>query len=253
MDQTLLILQRRNTVTPDQGGNTSSTDVVDFVLDILTTAGSPATALENQRPPNNPLANDEGRISTGKKTAVSVLDFHNDFVTKEGIGSEYRGDTDRMADLIPHIPRVLDCSRKQCHEVILVRFLGNKRYQHPNMQHRDAVLGKRPEGSLGALSPHPSVKPAPGERVCSASKHIFDAFLCDGFERYLVQRGVRASFSAGSVLRRVPGFHRPHRFPKGLLHHRRVPTVPRHCICPSGTLWPLWRDSMGPDSSLTTN
>ena len=190
MDGALLILQRRGALTPDQGGNKSSTEVVDSVLDILTTASSPVASLDHKQPPNKPLANNDRQISLGKKTAVLVLDFQNDFVTKEGIGSEYRGDMDRMADLISHIPRVLDFTRKQGHEVIYVRFLGDKRYQLPNMQHRDAVLGKRPkclEGSWGA-EPHPSVKPASGERVFDKQAH-FDAFLCDGFERYLVERG----------------------------------------------------------------
>ena len=190
MNRSLLILQRRGALTPDQGGNKSSTEVVDSVLQILTTARSPADALDHQQAPNNPLANEEGQISPGKKTAVLVLDFQNDFVTKEGIGSEYSGDMDRMAGLISHTPRVLDSFRKQGHEVIFVRFLGDKRYQLPNMQHRDAVLGRRPfclEGSWGA-EPHPSVKPAYGERVFTKQAH-FDAFLCDGFERYLVERG----------------------------------------------------------------
>ena len=190
MDRTLLILQRRGALTPDQGGNKSSTEVVDSVLDILTTAISPAGALDHQQPANNPLANDEGRISLGKKTAVLVLDFQNDFVAQEGIASPYCGDMDRMAGLISHIPSVLEFSRKRGYEVIFVRFLGDKRYQLPNMQHRDIVLGKRPkclEGSWGA-EPHSSVNPVSGERVFNKQAH-FDAFLCDGFERYLVERG----------------------------------------------------------------
>ena len=190
MDQTLLTLQRRGALTPDQGGIKSSTEVVDSVLDILTTASSPAGSLDHQQPPSNFLTNDESQLSLGKKTAVLLLDFQNDFVTKEGITSGFSGDMDRMAGLISHIPRVLEFSRKQGHEVIFVRFLGDKRYQLPNMQHRDTVLGKRPkclEGSWGA-EPHPSVKPASGEHVFNKQAH-FDAFLCDGFERYLVERG----------------------------------------------------------------
>ena len=190
MDQTLLTLQRRGVLTPDQGGNKSSTQVVDSVLDILTTASSPAGALDHQQPPNNFLTNDESQFILGKKTAVLLLDFQNDFVTKEGIASGSGGDMDRMAGLISHIPRVLEFSRKQGHEVIFVRFLGDKRYQLPNMQHRDTILGKRRkclEGSWGA-DPHPSVKLASGEHVFNKQAH-FDAFLSDEFERYLVERG----------------------------------------------------------------
>ena len=189
MDRTLLILQRRGALTPDQGGNKSSTEVVDSVLDILTTASSPASVLDHQQPTNHLIGNGKGLISLGKKTAVLVLDFQNDFVAKEGIASGYCGDMDRMAGLISHIPRVLVFSRQQGHEVIFVRFSGDRRYQLPNMQ-RDAVLGKRPkclDGSWGAEF-HPSVKPASGERVFNKQAH-FDAFLCDGFERYLVERG----------------------------------------------------------------
>ena len=190
MDRTLMILRRRGALTPDQGGNKSSIEVVDSVLDILMTVSSPAGALDHEQPTNNPLANNDGRMSLRKRTAVLVLDFQNDFVAKEGIASGDCGDMDRMAGLISNIPRVVKFSRKQGHEVIFVRFLGDERYQLPNMQHRDAVLGKRPkclEGSWGA-EPHPSVKPASGERVFNKQAH-FDAFLCDGFERYLVEGG----------------------------------------------------------------
>lgn len=190
MDRALLILQRRKAVTPDQGGQMSSTEVVDSILDILAKAKMPANAFNNQHPLTSLVLKDEDRISLGKKTAILVLDFQNDFVTKEGIGSEYRGDMARMAGPISHIPRVIDYGRKQGYEIIFVRFLGDQRYQLPNMQHRDAVLGKRPkclEGSWGAEF-HPSVQPAAGERVFSKQAH-FDAFLCEGFERYLIEHG----------------------------------------------------------------
>ena len=145
MDRILPILQRRGALTLDQGGNKSSTEVVDSVLDILTTASSPASVLDHQQPMNNIIANEKDRSFLGNKTAVLVLDTQNDFVAKEGIASGYCGDMDRMAGLISHIPRVLLSSRQQGHEVIFVRFLGDKRYQLPNIQHRDAVLGKRPK------------------------------------------------------------------------------------------------------------
>ena len=180
MDQALLVLQRRKAVTPDQGGQLSSTEVVDSVLDILAKAKTLPSTLSNQDP----------QITLGKKTAILLVDFQNDFVTKEGIGSEYRGDMGRMAGPISHIPRVIDFARKQGHEIIFVRFLGDQRFQLPNMQYRDTMLGKRPkclEGSWGAEF-HSSVKPISGERVFNKQAH-FDAFLCEGFERYLVERG----------------------------------------------------------------
>ena len=131
MDRTLLILQRRNAVTPDQGGNMSSNEVVDSILDILTKARTPVGALDYQQPQENRLANGEGRISPGKKTAVLVLDFQNDFVTKEGL-AEHSGDMDRMVGPISCIPRVINFARQQGHEVIFIRFLGDQRYQLPS-------------------------------------------------------------------------------------------------------------------------
>lgn len=190
MDRALLILQRRKAVTPDQGGQMSSTEVVDSILNILAKARTPADGLSNQNPLNNLVATSEDRLSLGKNTAIIVVDFQNDFVTKEGIGSEYRGDMARMAGPIAHIPRVIDFARKQGHEIIFVRFLGDQRYRLPNMQHRDAILGKRPkclEGSWGAEL-HPCVQPAAGERVFNKQAH-FDAFLCENFERYLTGHG----------------------------------------------------------------
>lgn len=189
IDGALLVLGRRGAVTPDQGGQMSSSEVVDSILDILAKAKM-ANAINNQHPLNKFVANGEDQLSLGKKTAILLVDFQNDFVTKEGIGSEYRGDMARMAGPISHIPRVIDFARKQGHEIIFVRFLGDKRFQLPNMQHRDAVLSKQPkclEGSWGAEF-HPSVKPTPGERVFNKQAH-FDAFLCEGFERYLVENG----------------------------------------------------------------
>lgn len=75
IDRTLLILQRRIAVAPDQGGTMFSTEVVDSILDILTKANTPAGALESQQPLENHLANSGGSMSPGKKTAVLVSDF----------------------------------------------------------------------------------------------------------------------------------------------------------------------------------
>ena len=66
MDRALLILQRRKAVTPDQGGQMSSTEVVDSILDILAKARTPANGL-NQNPLNDLVATSEDRLSLWKK------------------------------------------------------------------------------------------------------------------------------------------------------------------------------------------
>ena len=193
MDQALLVLERRGVVTPDQGGQMSSTEVVDSILDILAKANMPANPLNNQHPPKKFVANGDDQISLGKKTAVLSVGFQNDLVTQEGIGSNYRAD---IADPISHIPRVIDSARKQGHDIIFLQFLGDNRFQLPNMQHRDTTLlsnnnnnNKQPpkclQGSPGADF-HPTAKPSPSERVFKQQAH-FDAFLCQAFERHLVQ------------------------------------------------------------------
>lgn len=190
IDRTLLTLRRMNVVTRDQAGDKSTTECVDAILQNVESALTippPSDITQSSINGNVPI---EGRVTLGKKTAILVLDFQNDFVTHEGIGAEYRGNMDRMLAPKTNIPKILSFARLNDLEVIFVRFLGDAHYQRPNMQYRDAVLRKRPkclEGTWGAEI-HASVRPARHERVFDKQAH-FDAFLCQGFESYLADNG----------------------------------------------------------------
>ena len=127
----------------------------------------------------------------GKKTALLIMDFQNDIVTKEGIGSEDRCDMARMAGPVAKIPRLIQFGRERGQEVIFVRFLGDKKYQLPNWMFRDKEFAKNPkclEGTWGA-DIFPTIQPEAAERVFSEKAH-FDAFLCPRFEQYLLEQGL---------------------------------------------------------------
>lgn len=176
IDGIIRTLYRKNTVTPDRGGNLSTAAFVDAILENVSPASSLSNGLQSQT-----AAVDEARLSMGRKTALIVIDFQNDFTTKENIAAEYIGD---------RIKRVYGYFRTQHQEVIFIRFLGDVKYQLPNWQFRNQLLGRPPhclEDSSGAAFSSP-VQPAAGERIFD--KHaVFDAFLCNGFERYLHERG----------------------------------------------------------------
>ncbi|MCJ1384400.1 hypothetical protein MMC17_007516 [Xylographa soralifera] len=195
VDQALHISHQRNATTPDQGGSLSTTVMVDSVLSILAASPSPpgAEGLEKAGLRNEPRESttiSEDVVSMGKKTALLVIDFQNDFVKKEDMEAAEKGTVSRMEGLASKIPLALDYARTHGHEVIFLRFLGDTRYQLPNWQHRDSVLGKKPkcvENTWGADF-HTAAQPVNGERVFDRHAN-FDAFLGDGFERYLVDRG----------------------------------------------------------------
>lgn len=186
----LLSLRRRNAVTHDQGGNKTTTEVVDSILDTVTAAPQPAINMGLSQPTSVGMACADERASLGKKTAIIILDFQNDFVSPEGIGAANGADMSAMAAPVANIPRVIDFARAQGFEIIFVRFLGDPHYQLPNMMHRDKALRKPPkclEGTWGAGF-HASAQPAGAERIFT-KEACFDAFLAVGFERYLVDRG----------------------------------------------------------------
>ncbi|WP_406633361.1 cysteine hydrolase family protein [Amycolatopsis sp. WGS_07] len=137
------------------------------------------------------VADDAARAgSAGKPTALLVMDFQNDFCTEKGIGAGYRGDMARMTALAEHIGRVAGFARSRGVEVIFVQFIGDEKYQKPSWRHRDQALGKRPKCRSGTWGAEFfEVAPVPGERVFRKYAH-FDAFLADGFDDYLVSRGI---------------------------------------------------------------
>ena len=163
----LLSLRRRNAVTQDQGGTKSTMEVVDSILHSVPTAPLPTSERGLSQPSCTGIHCAEERVSLGKKTALIVLGFQNDFVSPKDIGAANGADLSAMAPPIVNIPRVINFARAQGIEAIFVRFLGDPQYQLPNMVHRDKAQGKPPKCLKGAWGAHfhDSVQPIGGERI----------------------------------------------------------------------------------------
>lgn len=122
----------------------------------------------------------------GKKTALVIVDFQNDFST---VLTEDGNPT--ISSIAANIEQLLNFFRTHHppHKIIFLRFLGDAKYLPPNWQHRNEVLARRPwciSGTSGAdFIAH--VQPAPGEQVFN-KEAVFDAFMCDGFAAYLKQQ-----------------------------------------------------------------
>ncbi|CAF9928813.1 MAG: hypothetical protein ALECFALPRED_004149 [Alectoria fallacina] len=140
----LLSLRPRNKVTLDQGGDVSTTKVIDSILDTVTAAPRPPSRMRISQSLCTGTASAEERVSLWNKTSVIVMDFQNDFVSLEGNGAANGADTSAIAAPFSNIPRVIDFARAKGLKIILVRFLGDPRYQLPNMLHRDMALVKYP-------------------------------------------------------------------------------------------------------------
>ncbi|MGK5530950.1 isochorismatase family cysteine hydrolase [Streptomyces sp. URMC 129] len=126
-------------------------------------------------------------MTAGDGTALVVIDLQNDFCA----------DAEVLDTVTTNAARAVDLARGCGVEVVFVRFLGDVAYQGPSWRSRDLALGKRPKcraGSWGAG--FHKVSPEPDERVFT-KRACFDAFLGDGFEQYLVQRGTRHLVFAG--------------------------------------------------------
>lgn len=80
MELALLTLRRCNTVTPDQGGNKATTEVVNSIPDTVTTAPQPPIKMGLSKPLSAAMASAEERIVLGEKISKIVMNFHNDFV-----------------------------------------------------------------------------------------------------------------------------------------------------------------------------
>ncbi|AJE81490.1 isochorismatase hydrolase [Streptomyces albus] len=149
-------------------------------------------------------------------TALVVVDVQNDFCAGPLAASRYPGDPGRLAEVVANTARAVAAARARGTEVVLVRFLGDPRYQGAAWRRRDAARGKPPKclaGTWGAEFTAP-LQPVPGEAVFT--KHAsFDAFLAQGpepgggvegaevpvtargLERYLTQRGISHLAFAG--------------------------------------------------------
>ncbi|WP_411082801.1 cysteine hydrolase family protein [Streptomyces sp. cmx-18-6] len=123
-------------------------------------------------------------------TALVVVDLQNDFCAGPLAASRYPGDPARLERVTANTARAVAAARARGTEVVFVRFLGDARYQGDGWRRRDAELGKPPkclEGSWGAEFAA-GVGPERGEAVFT-KRACFDAFLDEGFERHLVERG----------------------------------------------------------------
>jgi nicotinamidase-related amidase len=131
------------------------------------------------------------------KTVLLVVDLQNDFCTGPVAAARYRGAPETLQRVTANAARAVDLARRTGTEVAFVRFLGDAVHQGPSWRRRDRLLGKQPKcraGSWGAE--FHGVTPEPGEPVFTKYA-VFDAFLADGLERYLRERGIGHVVLAG--------------------------------------------------------
>jgi nicotinamidase-related amidase len=150
------------------------------------------------------------------KTALIAVDLQNDFCTGPVAASRH-GDLAALERVTANAARAVDLAREAGVEVVFVRFAGDVEFQRPSWRRRDRILGKRPKCLAGTWGAEfHQVVPAAGERVFT-KRACFDAFLADGFGRYLRRRqighlvfaGVYADVCVDSTARTAfqKGFH----------------------------------------------
>ena len=191
LNSTVQKLVRQNIVTPDQGGKTSTSALVEATLgDVLSTLSRSKT-IPLQQPSTTQAASKEESSDMGMKTGLIIIDFQNSFDPQHGIETEVKESSSEMS-LASNIQRVIESSRAQKREVIFARFIGDKDYQLPNWQYRDFILGRKTECLTDTWGADfiPPVKPAPGERIFD-KKATFDVFSNHGFERRLKSRDLK--------------------------------------------------------------
>ncbi|MGH7863390.1 MAG: isocitrate/isopropylmalate family dehydrogenase, partial [Candidatus Binataceae bacterium] len=167
MDRAAQSLAERGIATPDLSGRHSTHAVVAALLDALQ---PPST-----RDPNAPVqprgvpsisTNGASFAPMGRRTALVVMDFQNDFCSTEGHGVEHRGDTSRLKTPTENVPKVIGFARNSGIEVLFVQFIGDEKFQKQNWKDRDAKLHKPPkclDNSTGA--DFYKLSPLAGERV----------------------------------------------------------------------------------------
>ncbi|KAF3480138.1 isocitrate dehydrogenase family protein [Arthroderma uncinatum] len=192
VDGVLNILQQNKSVTPDQGGNLTTSAFIDIFLQTLPSpsVGSPAASECSQS--SSLVVNEaEGMYQApdlaaafmGKPTAVVVIDFQNDFIAL--------GNPATMNRITDALLRVLAFSRSHAQEVVFIQHLGDSQYQGASWRHRNCVQNRKDlclEGTWGAeLSP--ALSPEPGELIFN-KKAQFDAFQSPDFEKYISEKGI---------------------------------------------------------------
>ncbi|MEU3980470.1 isochorismatase family cysteine hydrolase [Streptomyces sp. NPDC026672] len=131
-------------------------------------------------------------------TALVVVDVQNDFCAGPLAIARYPGDPAELAGVVANTARAVALARERDTEVVFVRFVGDPVHQRASWRRRDAARGRPPkclEGTWGAEFPA-GLGPAPGEQVFT-KRACFDAFLAEGFERHLRERGVEHLALAG--------------------------------------------------------
>ena len=135
------------------------------------------------------------RVAAG--TALVVVDLQNDFCAGPLAPARYGRDAAPLTVVADNAALAVEEARAAGIEVVFVRFLGDPVHQGASWRRRDLALGKRPkclDGTWGAAFHR--VAPAPGERVFTKPA-VFDAFLSEGFEAHLRERGVERLVLAG--------------------------------------------------------
>ncbi|UED85274.1 cysteine hydrolase family protein [Streptomyces profundus] len=133
----------------------------------------------------------------GGGTALVVVDLQNDFCAGPSATARYGHDAATLTAVVDNAAVAVEQARAAGIEVVFVRFLGDPVHQGAAWRRRDRELGKRPkclDGTWGATFHR--VAPAPGERVFTKLA-CFDAFLSEGFEPHLRERGVQRLVLAG--------------------------------------------------------
>ncbi|RHZ44058.1 putative isochorismatase family hydrolase [Aspergillus thermomutatus] len=178
-------LVMRKLTTPDQGGSCSTDAVVGHFLHAIADPPAPETTVVRAN-----TASGLPNAWIGKKSAVIIVDYQNDFISSTPSPS--------VSELSNTIPRLVQCARNEGSEVIFVRFLGDARFQGPSMKHRNALLGKSEkcvEGTWGAELGS-GVTPEADERVFD-KKALFDPFLVPEFSEYITKQGIEHLVLAG--------------------------------------------------------
>lgn len=197
LERALEAIDLEQIATPDSGGACSTAEVVEAALNELDREVDGSATSFRGSFTRLPQPDAVQADFVGRRAALLVMDFQNDFCTSEGIGAEYRGDMNRMTAPAQNISSTVDFARDNGLEVIFVQFLGDEKYQSASWRRRDKELGKRAkciEGTWGA--DFHGMSPQPGERVFA--KHAaFDAFLSEGFEEYVSEQGIEHLIMAG--------------------------------------------------------
>ncbi|MFD5826269.1 SAM-dependent methyltransferase [Lentzea sp. NPDC060358] len=130
-------------------------------------------------------------------TALVVIDLQNDFCTGPAAAGRHRRAPTGLDVVADNAVRAVAAARSRAVELVHVRFTGDAEHQGPSWRRRDLLLGKAPkcrEGSWGAEFHR--VRPVEGERVFT-KRARFDAFLAEGFEDHLREKGVEHLVFAG--------------------------------------------------------